>query len=110
VAGFVAFSTLGLAFFIVTGLWLGTWNGYWYPPIMPGILLWEAISETPPEENLISIVVLSSLAAGGFGAFLGWLWHRDRARRDPARDQCAECGYCLIGNVSGVCPECGKKT
>jgi hypothetical protein len=20
---------------------------------------------------------------------------------------CAQCGYCLIGNVSGVCPECG---
>ncbi|MBW7906540.1 MAG: hypothetical protein LC135_16175 [Phycisphaerae bacterium] len=20
---------------------------------------------------------------------------------------CAECGYCLVGNVTGVCPECG---
>jgi hypothetical protein len=21
--------------------------------------------------------------------------------------QCAKCGYCLIGNMSGICPECG---
>jgi uncharacterized paraquat-inducible protein A len=24
-----------------------------------------------------------------------------------ARGQCAECGYDLTGNTSGVCPECG---
>ena len=22
---------------------------------------------------------------------------------------CPGCGYCLTGNVSGVCPECGMK-
>jgi len=27
-------------------------------------------------------------------------------RGDAAR--CASCGYCLTGNVSGVCPECGQ--
>ena len=33
------------------------------------------------------------------------LYRRTRFRRRPG--QCAECGYDLTGNVSGVCPECG---
>ena len=33
------------------------------------------------------------------------LWRRDR-RLDDGR--CGKCGYDLTGNVSGVCPECGK--
>ena len=35
------------------------------------------------------------------------LWRRERWI--PA-GHCRECGYNLTGNVSGVCPECGKKT
>jgi hypothetical protein len=31
---------------------------------------------------------------------------RSRRRR---RNQCVHCGYSLTGNVSGVCPECGRK-
>ncbi len=34
------------------------------------------------------------------------LWWRDR-RRIPL-GHCQKCGYNLTGNVSGVCPECGK--
>jgi hypothetical protein len=30
------------------------------------------------------------------------------ARRRPLPGHCQECGYDLTGNVSGVCPECGK--
>jgi hypothetical protein len=26
------------------------------------------------------------------------------------RNTCARCGYCLIGNVSGTCPECGMRS
>ena len=33
-------------------------------------------------------------------------WH---ARHD-GRCDCRHCGYNLTGNVSGVCPECGKPT
>ena len=32
-----------------------------------------------------------------------------RPKKAPPRDVCASCGYSLIGNVSGVCPECGTK-
>ena len=33
---------------------------------------------------------------------------RDRRRRF-GRGHCRKCGYDLTGNVSGVCPECGKR-
>jgi hypothetical protein len=44
-----------------------------------------------------------------FGAYptariMNWLRGR---RRSFSRECCRNCGYCLIGNVSGVCPECG---
>ena len=34
-----------------------------------------------------------------------WLWRHDRP--NPA-GHCQRCGYNLTGNVSGVCPECGR--
>jgi hypothetical protein len=42
-----------------------------------------------------------------------WLVYRRLSRRDIAADRwrrgcCPACGYCLAGNVSGVCPECGR--
>jgi rubrerythrin len=39
------------------------------------------------------------------------LWmHRRRKQRMSAATQspCPACGYSLVGNTSGVCPECGK--
>ena len=36
-----------------------------------------------------------------------WLRRRDALR---AAGRCPTCGYDLTGNVSGVCPECGKET
>ena len=35
------------------------------------------------------------------------LVYLDRRRR-PGPGFCAECGYDLTGNVSGICPECGR--
>jgi hypothetical protein len=35
------------------------------------------------------------------------LW-RSRRRRAPG--VCQQCGYSLVGNVSGICPECGMAT
>jgi hypothetical protein len=31
-----------------------------------------------------------------------------RLRRRRKRNQCIHCGYDLTGNVSGICPECGR--
>jgi hypothetical protein len=33
------------------------------------------------------------------------LWYRDRR---PPRGHCQRCGYNLVGNLSGTCPECGQ--
>jgi|GEM_PF-6816865 len=38
----------------------------------------------------------------------GGVYAGSRECRAPL-DRCARCGYCLQGNVSGVCPECGWK-
>ena len=35
-----------------------------------------------------------------------YLFYRDRR---PPRGHCQGCGYDLTGNVSGVCPECGRE-
>ena len=34
------------------------------------------------------------------------LWWKDRR---SAKGHCAQCGYDLTGNLSGTCPECGKR-
>lgn len=52
-------------------------------------------------ETNISIPYWIPLLLSG-GAFV--FFHR-KARRLPG--YCAKCGYSLIGNTSGVCPECG---
>jgi hypothetical protein len=45
------------------------------------------------------------LAAYPAFVLIGWL----RRSRDPKEGHCRKCGYDLTGNVSGVCPECGKR-
>ena len=37
-----------------------------------------------------------------------WLWRRRRRMALERVGCCATCGYNLTGNVSGICPECGK--
>lgn len=34
-------------------------------------------------------------------------WTRRHRRRE--RNQCVWCGYSLVGNLSGICPECGER-
>ena len=48
------------------------------------------------------------LSYGLIAAFLAWLWP---VRRRPSVNgpRCPKCDYSLIGNVSGRCPECGRK-
>jgi|GEM_PF-4216082 len=40
-----------------------------------------------------------------FGCMLAVHWMRRRMRN--LRGQCQQCGYSLLGNTSGICPECG---
>lgn len=65
------------------------------------------------------VLVLSGLAAGA--AFLAlivvatYVYARRDFRLQERRHRwraglCANCGYDLAGNISGVCPECGTRT
>lgn len=55
------------------------------------------------------LALLSPLPAVWIGAlFARWRQHRRRRLND--RSHCHVCRYNLIGNVSGVCPECGTPT
>ena len=63
-------------------------------------------------ESLIDVVVLAVM---GIMACLGWLV-RQRIRRRLRRQLmqngqpvCLKCGHSLIGNSSGMCPECGTE-
>ena len=53
--------------------------------------------------------VLLFLVVGGivWGALAVFLIVYLRMTRTPPFGRCAQCGYNLRGNVSGVCPECG---
>jgi hypothetical protein len=74
----------------------------------PPALNWGA----PGWERSASEGAWSALETGYWAVFLlfavptAYLWWRDRRR---PRGHCAECGYDLTGNVSGVCPECGER-
>ena len=50
------------------------------------------------------IAILASLLPAGRAT--AWLWRRALRRKRGGR--CPQCGYDLTGNVSGVCPECGR--
>jgi hypothetical protein len=45
----------------------------------------------------------------GFIAYPVFVLAENRARRRWRTVLCPKCSYNLIGNVSGVCPECGRE-
>jgi hypothetical protein len=49
----------------------------------------------------------AAMLATGLGPGV-WVVKRVRRRR-PKEGHCVKCGYSLMGNVSGVCPECGAR-
>lgn len=74
-----------------------------------GLFILRWMAPVPYRELVVRLPVLFAVTA-----ILPALYVRQAARgRRPAADQdavpCASCGYDLCGNVSGVCPECGKE-
>ena len=75
-------------------------------------VLWDKlVASVPPKWGLL-VVFLLYIAI--FGAAV-WFARQDIRRRLRAQlaskgiPICIPCGYNLTGNVSGVCPECGKR-
>jgi hypothetical protein len=68
-----------------------------------------------PERQRFSPGVRDGVDYGLVGGAAVWLPSivvrgRNRLRRARGAPHCAGCGYDLTGNVSGVCPECGRLT
>jgi len=71
-----------------------------------------------PSRSLVEVVLLAllpvvALACAVCGAALGAVaGYRIATRRERQVrvDACNSCGYSLVGNVSGRCPECGQPT
>jgi hypothetical protein len=64
-----------------------------------------------------ALIILAILGGGacliwGSGRAIAYLMNYPERKRIALmeRGQCAHCGYNLFGNVSGVCPECGRPT
>lgn len=77
--------------------------------LLPGagipIPIYMLLDESP-RDHIWLVLLVSALFYGGIGAYIGSLW-KAWAREDD-ESACATCGYCLTGNTSGVCPECGE--
>jgi hypothetical protein len=64
-----------------------------------------------PAGKFLYLPAFIAMAATVVGEW--WLFWRPVERQEllqerKAHGQCADCGYDLVGNVSGVCPECGS--
>lgn len=75
----------------------------------PGLIVIQCLGSLTPDEKLIVLVISNGIAYGLVGIPVANLiasWRRRRRRRHGL---CATCRYDLIGNKSGICPECGTK-
>jgi hypothetical protein len=81
------------------------WHGF-------GIVICRAVwSKAGMLPATLVILPYWSLAAATSALPLIWLRPIrvfQRSRRNRA-NRCVICGYALVGNISGVCPECGTK-
>lgn len=105
-------TTLGLAFGAGSAL-LADVNMLGVLPCLPGIYIGSLISARPSivtdaGVDLAILLPSNSIMYGIVGTGIG-LWRGRPRNRDRLSPQCAECGYCLIGNRSWVCPECGTE-
>lgn len=101
------------------GMWLHYENNYaaferWNGPVVDKTLHWQVVSVYKCATgngyfrldlglDLLPIAILLSVWPA-----CAYTLARIRRAMRTRRGQCLECGYDLTGNVSGVCPECGK--
>jgi hypothetical protein len=66
---------------------------------------WPAFSTVSGSPSSVFVMVPCWLLQAVAAIPTAFLWYRDR--RFP-RNHCQQCGYDLMGNESGTCPECGE--
>ena len=85
------------------------WN-YGFTGAVGGLTLGLLATPNPTSAGVATILAMAAAGA----ALQCWSWWtsvrpRDQYVRQQLSGRCAECGYDLTGNVSGVCPECGTR-
>jgi hypothetical protein len=78
------------------------------PPESYGFALPFVIFHNPRNPGRVFIATPLWLPMCPLGVLLAWTYRQERRLRDLTA--CKTCGYCLTGNLSGICPECGKPT
>ncbi len=100
--GFLGFGVFAEAWAIVT--------------VFPGFLICtpilDSVFDASPRDYVWLMFGVSAMVygavLGGAGYFSSLSSRRDL--RGPAHLlRCKKCRYCLIGNTSGICPECGTR-
>ena len=108
--GGAAVGECGAFFYLAPGRQGGGWRvsptSSYFRHVLPSIKVAPFRSSMPPLTitrfciPLWAILLLNAIPTA-------WLWHCDRRHYAPG--DCQGCGYNLTGNVSGICPECGKR-
>ena len=81
--------------------------------VVVGFELWDD-TRTPPAQRAL-LALLFFVFGGGFALVGARILYREtcdvlQAVRERAiRGKCPNCLYSLRGNLSGVCPECGRR-
>ncbi len=101
---------------IAFGAGFGVWNSLLLPIMcvggaaaLPGAWLvdWMGVSTgwvglRTSNFWLPAVAIVNAVIYGAFARLVF-----ECGKSNPGKGHCAECGYNLTGNVSGVCPECG---
>ena len=84
-------------------------RNYGFTGAAGGLILGVLSTQNPTRAGIVAVAAMG--AAGALLCCWEW-WTTVRPARlwvgRYARGHCPACGYDLTGNVSGVCPECGK--
>ncbi len=91
------------------------WASFFMPCMfLPAAPILEFLESSTPKEfrwifaTYAWAVIVNSLFYAFVGGVIGhFVWRSHRLREESQLPRCRNCGYCLIGNTSGVCPECG---
>jgi hypothetical protein len=75
--------------------------------VIVGVALWKLGIGTRFDQGFIPACLLVVFVPTAAGCLV--LWWRAHAAALRRTKPCPHCGYSLIGNVSGICPECGTE-
>ncbi len=77
---------------------------------LPGVLILipveRVLGPSPLMQSTLLLILINLFVYSIIGGFAGAVFWNRKCQSDPLK---CRCGYLLIGNVSGCCPECGRE-